>query len=98
MSQVRTPKEDLSTPAHPRNSRDLQPGPGGQGASVGTSEADPGTGGGHVEEAGERLAGRGHVSQPAKERKLDPDPWGSLCRPGPEPQLGSRLFPTTLAV
>lgn len=51
-------------PARPQSPGDLQPGPGGQGAGVRASEADPGTGGGHVEEAGECQAGGGHVRQP----------------------------------
>lgn len=54
----------------PEESRDLQSGPGGQSASVGASEADPGAGGGDVEEAGECEAGRGHVSQPGLEGGL----------------------------
>lgn len=51
-------------PAHPQKSQDLQPGPGGQGAGIGASEADPGAGGGDVKEAGKCQAGRDHISQP----------------------------------
>ena len=52
------------TPARPESPGDLEPGPGGQGAGVGASKADPGAGGGDVEEAAECEAGGGHVSQP----------------------------------
>lgn len=64
---VGTLQADFFIPAHSRSSEDLQPGPGRQRASIGASEADPRAGGRHIEEAGERLTSRGHVSQPAKE-------------------------------
>lgn len=66
---VGTLPADFPKPAHPRSSEDLQPGPGRQRASVGASETDPRARRRHIEEAGERLASRGHVSQPAKEPK-----------------------------
>lgn len=66
---VGTLQADFPKPAHPRSSEDLQPGPGRQRASVGASKADPRAGRRHIEEAGERLASGGHVSQPAKEPK-----------------------------
>lgn len=51
-------------PVLPEESRDLQPGPGSQGAGIGASEAEPGAGEGDVEEAGECEAGRDHIGQP----------------------------------
>jgi hypothetical protein len=65
-----------------RSSRDLQPGPGRQGSSIGASEADPGAGGGDVEEAGEGQASRDYVSQPGSEKSsISPPRWESVKFP-----------------
>lgn len=70
----------------PRGSRDLQPRPGGQGAGIGASEADPGAGRGDVVAAGEREAGGDHVGQPGVKRRPVGhlgNPWDTpLCRRG----------------
>ena len=63
-------------PVHPEGSQDLQPGPGSQGASIGTSEADPGAGGGDVEEAGECEVGRGRIRQPRVREEAESVPTG----------------------
>ena len=91
------PRRDPSPP-HPRvcpeESWDLQPRPGGQGAGVGASEADPGAGGRDVEEARERKAGGDHIGQPGwrggwsvisgvpEHSPLCRRGWGSAQKPG----------------
>lgn len=69
------PRVQAPPPARPEESRDLQPGPGGQGTGIGASEADPGAGGGDVEKAGERQAGGDHVGQPGVKGRLVSHSW-----------------------
>lgn len=79
--QVRTSPVPFS-PVHPEGSQDLQPGPGSQGASIGTSEADPGA----VEETLKRRSVRRAEAASASlgsEKRLSRFPWVGIPEDSP---------------
>lgn len=75
ITRDRDPEIKPPTPNPAQKSRDLQPGPGGQGSGIRASEADPRAGGGDVEEAGEREAGGDHIGQPGFKGSLVGHRW-----------------------